>query len=29
MLKPGGVVIDVKSMLDASTLPDGMAYWSL
>ncbi len=29
MLKPGGVVIDVKSMLDHSTIPNGMAYWSL
>jgi UDP-N-acetyl-D-glucosamine/UDP-N-acetyl-D-galactosamine dehydrogenase len=29
MLKPDGVVIDVKSMIDASTLPAGMAYWSL
>lgn len=29
MLKPDGVVIDVKSMIDASTLPTGMAYWSL
>jgi UDP-N-acetyl-D-glucosamine/UDP-N-acetyl-D-galactosamine dehydrogenase len=29
MLKPNGVMIDVKSVIDASTLPAGMAYWSL
>ena len=29
MVKPGGVVIDVKSMLNAADMPDGMAYWSL
>ena len=29
MVKPGGVVIDVKSMLNAADMPDGMSYWSL
>ena len=29
MLRPGGVLIDVKSMLNADTLPPGIAYWSL
>lgn len=29
MLRPGGVVIDVKSILDATAVPDDMAYWSL
>ncbi len=28
-LKPGGVVVDVKSMLTPDTLPDGVRYWSL
>ncbi len=28
-LKPGGVVVDVKSMLTPSTLPEGVRYWSL
>ncbi len=28
-LKPGGVVIDVKSMLSPSRLPPGVRYWSL
>jgi UDP-N-acetyl-D-galactosamine dehydrogenase len=29
MLKPGGVIVDVKSLLHAADIPDGMAYWSL
>lgn len=29
MLKPDGVLIDVKSMLDPAALPPGIAYWSL
>jgi len=29
MVKPGGVIVDVKSMLNPADLPDGMAYWSL
>ncbi|MCB9930578.1 MAG: nucleotide sugar dehydrogenase [Alphaproteobacteria bacterium] len=29
MVKPGGVVVDVKSLLRAEDVPDGMAYWSL
>ena len=28
-LRPGGTVIDVKSMLDPSELPSGTHYWSL
>lgn len=28
-LKPGGVVVDVKSMLVPGELPDGVRYWSL
>ena len=28
-LKPGGVVIDVKSMLDPKAIPAGLRYWSL
>jgi UDP-N-acetyl-D-galactosamine dehydrogenase len=29
MLKPGGVVIDVKSALSPSDLPEGSTYWAL
>ncbi|WP_338114790.1 nucleotide sugar dehydrogenase [Novosphingobium olei] len=29
MLRPDGVIIDVKSMLDPARLPDGQRYWSL
>ena len=29
MLRPGGVLIDVKSMLAADDIPDGITYWSL
>ena len=29
MLKPGGVLIDVRSVIDRSTLPAGLCYWSL
>ena len=29
MLKPGGVLIDVKSVLDPATVPPGQGYWSL
>ena len=29
MLKPQGVLADVKSMLDPAALPAGIAYWSL
>jgi UDP-N-acetyl-D-galactosamine dehydrogenase len=29
MVRPGGVVIDVKSMLDPASLPSGRRYWSL
>ncbi len=28
-LKPGGVLVDVKSVLDAAALPAGIRYWSL
>ena len=28
-LKPGGILIDVKSALDLSKLPEGLTYWSL
>jgi UDP-N-acetyl-D-glucosamine/UDP-N-acetyl-D-galactosamine dehydrogenase len=28
-LNPGGVVLDVKSVLDRSQLPEGQAYWCL
>ncbi len=28
-LRPGGVVVDVKSMLDPLDLPAGLTYWSL
>lgn len=28
-LRPGGVVVDVTSMLDPASVPDGYAYWSL
>ncbi len=29
MLKPNGVLVDVKSMADQAALPPGIAYWSL
>ena len=29
MVTPGGVIIDVKSALDAGSVPDGRIYWSL
>ncbi len=29
MLKPDGVLIDIKSMLDPAAIPPGIAYWSL
>lgn len=29
MVKPGGIVIDVKSMLDPDDIPKGMTYWTL
>jgi UDP-N-acetyl-D-glucosamine/UDP-N-acetyl-D-galactosamine dehydrogenase len=29
MMKPDGVIVDVKSVLDAADLPPGLAYWSL
>jgi UDP-N-acetyl-D-galactosamine dehydrogenase len=29
MLKPGGVIIDVKSMFTPDALPEGARYWSL
>jgi UDP-N-acetyl-D-glucosamine/UDP-N-acetyl-D-galactosamine dehydrogenase len=29
MVAPGGAIIDVKSSLDRSTLPEGLRYWSL
>ena len=29
MLRPGGALADVKSMLDPAALPAGIAYWSL
>jgi UDP-N-acetyl-D-glucosamine/UDP-N-acetyl-D-galactosamine dehydrogenase len=29
MMKPDGVVVDVKSVLDAADLAPGLAYWSL
>jgi len=29
MVKPGGVVIDIKSILDPSELPESISYWSL
>ena len=28
-IKPGGVVIDVKSALDPKAIPAGLRYWSL
>jgi len=28
-LKPGGAVVDVKSALDPTQLPEGVSYWSL
>jgi UDP-N-acetyl-D-galactosamine dehydrogenase len=28
-IKPGGVVIDVKSVLDRSSIPEGLIYWRL
>jgi UDP-N-acetyl-D-galactosamine dehydrogenase len=28
-LLPNGVVIDIKSVIDAATLPHGVRYWSL
>lgn len=28
-LKPGGVFVDVKSAIDRSRIPEGIAYWSL
>jgi UDP-N-acetyl-D-galactosamine dehydrogenase len=28
-LKPGGVLIDVKSVIDRARVPAGIAYWSL
>ncbi len=28
-LKPGGVLIDVKSVLNANELPEGLTYWGL
>ena len=28
-LKPGGVVVDVKSALDPKAIPAGLRYWSL
>jgi UDP-N-acetyl-D-galactosamine dehydrogenase len=29
LLAPGGVLADVKSMLDPEALPSGITYWSL
>jgi UDP-N-acetyl-D-galactosamine dehydrogenase len=29
VLRPGGILMDVKSALDPQTLPDGVRYWSL
>jgi UDP-N-acetyl-D-galactosamine dehydrogenase len=29
LLKPGGVLVDVKSMFSPSDVPDGISYWSL
>jgi len=29
LLVPGGIVIDVKSVLDPTTVPTGLTYWSL
>ncbi|MGF1502263.1 MAG: nucleotide sugar dehydrogenase [Paracoccaceae bacterium] len=29
MLRPGGVLVDVKSALDPGTLPEHLTYWSL
>jgi UDP-N-acetyl-D-galactosamine dehydrogenase len=29
VLRPGGILMDVKSALDPKTLPDGVRYWSL
>ena len=29
LIKPQGIIIDVKSAVDPSTLPDGLTYWSL
>jgi UDP-N-acetyl-D-galactosamine dehydrogenase len=28
-LKPGGVLMDIRSALDPKSLPEGLAYWSL
>lgn len=28
-LRPGGVVVDVKSVLDPTAIPNGLTYWSL
>ena len=28
-VKPGGVIMDVKSILDPADLPEGLVYWSL
>ena len=28
-IKPGGVVVDVKSALDPKAIPAGLRYWSL
>jgi hypothetical protein len=28
-LTPGGVFVDVKSAIDRSRIPEGIAYWSL
>ena len=28
-IKPGGVVVDVKSALDCASIPAGIAYWRL
>ncbi|MBX3143094.1 MAG: nucleotide sugar dehydrogenase [Trueperaceae bacterium] len=29
LVRPGGVVVDVKSAIPAAAVPDGVAYWSL
>ena len=29
LVKPGGVLIDVKSALDSTTVPAGTQYWCL
>lgn len=28
-LKPGGIIVDVKSMIDSASLPEDKVYWSL